>query len=199
MYRRILFVGLSLAALCLPALAENEITVWYATGTYEVNPALHTVTITSAGTFKVQAIDGDQFGHIQSVTVADGVTGTVNLYVRRWPDDPSGPPYDPGDPYTFYGAKKVGMLGFKAWPPPMGLTINLIEVRVQQELGPDVNDRPTRATAITGPFIVAGPVWKGMRVATLSVLGTIDIGGLDAPYELRIDGTAAGSIHVGSG
>jgi hypothetical protein len=157
------------------------------------------VLITSAGTFKVQATDGDEFGHIQSVTVAGGVTGTVNLYVRRWPDDPSGPPYDPGDPYTFYGAKKVGMLGFTAWPPPMGLTINLMEVRVQQELGPDINDRPTRATAITGPFIVAGPVWKGMRATALSALGNIDIGGLDAPYELRIDGTAAGSIHVGSG
>jgi len=52
MKRKTLVAVLSLAPLCLSALADNEITVWYATGTYEVNPTLHTVTITSAGTVR---------------------------------------------------------------------------------------------------------------------------------------------------
>jgi hypothetical protein len=136
------------------ATGQNYIEEWGgAQGGYVITQDPPTVLIMAPGTYKFQAFDPNDWtglGAINSITVAQGVTGTVDLYIMRDPNDandPNGPPYDPNNPW---GALDVGMIGFTSPTPPAGLTINLAEVRVAGRLGPDEFDPATRATTITG-------------------------------------------------
>ena len=46
--------------------------------------------ITASGTFKFQSVTGGSLDVIDDITVADGVTGTVTVYIARDPNDNAG-------------------------------------------------------------------------------------------------------------
>ncbi|MFH1745771.1 MAG: hypothetical protein ABIG44_01875 [Planctomycetota bacterium] len=175
------FVGaVVLAALASSALADNEITVWYATGTYLVEQDAHTVLITSAGTFKVQATDGANLGHIRSITVAPDVSGTVNLYILRDPEEGGG-----------NGAQDVEWVNLSN-----ATTGNIAELRVLRYLGHDEGAEDTQAAAIAGTFIVGKAVEKDVIVGTLASGASLSIYTLSANLEVTGSGPHAGSIDI---
>jgi hypothetical protein len=186
------------------AQATNVVTVWYSSpgSAYEVNQDPPEVLITSAGSFKIQAIDGDNWGYMHSITVGENVTGTVNIYITRWPNDPNGgPPYDEGNPETWYGAQDVGMIGFTSATPPENQTINLVDVLIRRHLGPDEDDLDTRATQVTGTVQVGrhaeGQLQKDFHVQTVTASGALHVKRFYAPRVVAISGTVDGAVHVG--
>ena len=170
--------------LCLPALAQNQIVVWSATGTYDVSQTPRTVILTSAGTFKMKATDpgGPQgFGVIESITVAEGVTGTVELYVV---DEYGGP-----------GADRVG------WINLMNATEgNVARLYAYRYLGPDPENpdpgvEPTYVNAVTGLFH-SGWFCKDVHVQSLSATGQIDTGTLYGDVFIEGAGPHQGAIRI---
>ncbi|MEW6250873.1 MAG: hypothetical protein AB1716_09515 [Planctomycetota bacterium] len=155
------------------ARADNEITVWQTTGTYVINPTQRTLELTSAGTFKVQATGQYAgLGRIVSISVAQGVTGEINLYVMRDPAQGGGA-----------GANCIGEINLKA-PNLVG---NIAYLHVCQYLGELANEpidpNATRATALTGLFkeavVSAGGLKRDLYLQRLPASGRI--GELDHP------------------
>jgi hypothetical protein len=181
--------------------AGNEITVWYATGSYSVDPDAWTVQIQGPGTFKIEATgDNEGLGDIAAITVASYVTGKVDLYIVRDPNEGGGD-----------GAHDVYALDLSG-----SATTNIQELRISGNLG---HDEQTHATAIAGPFAVQKEILSDVYVETLSAgadfapgalsaslyvtgsgphAGSITIGELAAEYTIDIQGTITGSIHAGS-
>ncbi|MBU0637301.1 MAG: hypothetical protein KKB50_00400, partial [Planctomycetes bacterium] len=122
--------------------ADNFIREWGgASGGYEINQFQRTVLITTAGTFKFDAMDGAALGVIDLIEVQTGVTGTVNLHIRRGPG--------PGE-LPVEGAQDVKEINLS------NATIgNIAELRIAGDLG-EVNN--IVADNITGTFNVAGDV-----------------------------------------
>jgi hypothetical protein len=99
--------------------ATNWVTVWEATGTYNLTQVPPDVEITSAGIFKMQATgDYDGLGIIRSITVDPNVTGTVDLYVV--------------DPNDAYGAWDVRLLNLSG-----DADTRIMTLRVANALGQD--------------------------------------------------------------
>jgi hypothetical protein len=201
MSRRGLALLLLTGPLCVPGLANNWITVWDATGQYTVKQGERTVTILSAGTFKIDAIDSPNWGTIQSITVDEGVTGTVEIYLTRDPSSGTAPVRDPDNPETWYGAQDVGMIGFTSETPPENQTINLVDVLIRRHLGPDEDDLDTRATQVTGTVQVGrhaeGQLQKDFHVQTVTASGALHVKRFYAPRVVAISGTVDGAVHVG--
>ncbi len=209
--------------LCLAvgaARADNVIEEWWhAPGiAYAIDQNLETILIMAPGTYKFQATDGSALGQIQWIHVAEGVTGTVDLYILRDPNDandPNGPPYDPDNPW---GALDVGMVGFTSGTPPPGLTLRLRELRVAGQLGPDPDDLPTRATAAwIGTCVIGGAVHKDVELESMDLvtfstpeldgnleitgtyenMGTISVTHFNAPHQINIAHDFDGDIILG--
>ncbi|MBP9025057.1 MAG: hypothetical protein KBH81_02800, partial [Phycisphaerae bacterium] len=91
-------VLMSCALCALPLAQANQVRVWHATGSYNIDPDFHTVTITSPGTFKIQATDGSGgLGYIREIDVAfAGLPGQVIVYVVRDPSEVGGAQHEPG-------------------------------------------------------------------------------------------------------
>ncbi len=87
----ILMLALVMAlGLICSASAENYIEKWGGSGTqFDINQEARRITITGAGEYKFQATDGAGLGQINEITVQNGVTGNVTIYVERSTDDDS--------------------------------------------------------------------------------------------------------------
>ena len=118
----VLVCALSAAA---GAHATNWITVWEATGTYNLlQDPWRTVEITSDGVFKIQATgDHDGLGEIWSITVAYYVTGTVEVSILRDPNEGG-----------YWGAYDVRVLNLSG-----NATTVIAECRVAHDLATDDN------------------------------------------------------------
>lgn len=220
MLRGVLITLFAMGALSGIAIAENHISEWSgAQGGYEITQYNNSILITAPGTYKFQAMDGDSFGQIVSIKVASDVVGVVDVSVRRNPNDPNGPPYDPNDAATWCGAWTVGTIGFASASPPPNLILNIAELRILDRLGPEPTDPPSRATAVTGVCDIlavnkditiqrlAGGTFHTVYLAanlnltdpgeTGQHAGNISIESFTAPYAISIVGNFPGTLHVG--
>jgi hypothetical protein len=185
------------------AYGANLITVWQSpgAGSYDLYQDERTVVILSAGTFKIDATDSPDWGTIQSITVNEGVTGAVEIYLTRDPSSGTAPVRDPDNPETWYGAQDVGMIGFTSGTPPENQTINLVDVLVRRHLGPNQDDLDTRATQVTGTVQVGrhaeGQLQKDLHVQTVAAGGSLHVMRFYNPRVVDITGTAVGDVHVG--
>ena len=82
------------------------------------------VTILGAGTFKFQSVTAGNLGSIRSISVANGVTGTVIVHVARNPADSAG----------MNGATNVGEINLTN-DQGASLIGNLAELRITGDLG----------------------------------------------------------------
>ena len=84
--RRILIVVLTLFV--APTIATAGLELWSGIAG-DVVITGDSAVITAAGTFKFQSVTSGNLDEIGSITVADGVTGTVIVYIERDTDDDS--------------------------------------------------------------------------------------------------------------
>ncbi len=129
------------------------------------------------GTFKIEAFDQvGGLGNIRSITVAQDV-GPVYLHVVN--------------PVGEAGAYDLG------WVDLSNATVgNIAELRVAHFLGPDPDDQPTVATAITGPFSVPGEIQKDVSIETLESNAVVTIFRLWANLSVTGPGTHRGFIDI---
>ncbi len=72
------------------ASAEHYIEKWGGSGSgYDINQNTKSIQITASGEYKFQATDGAGLGDINEITVQNGVTGNVTIYIERSTDDDS--------------------------------------------------------------------------------------------------------------
>lgn len=123
------------------AQAENVITVWESSGTYNVyQEPERRVELTSDGVFKLQATgDHDGLGEIRSIAVASSVTGTVEVYILRRPEEGGGP-----------GAYDVRLLNLSG-----DATAIIRECRVAHDLAADGN---VVADTLGGDLVVGSAI-----------------------------------------
>ncbi|MEW6197899.1 MAG: hypothetical protein AB1601_04440 [Planctomycetota bacterium] len=102
-----------------PALGSNWIEEWGGAPNiqYTIYQEEHMIVLESAGTFKFWAYDPEDPnrppGHIESITVAPGVTGVINLYIAH-PDGPE-----------FWGAQDVDLVDYPVPPRPTSASCGL--------------------------------------------------------------------------
>jgi len=106
--------------------------------------------ITAAGTFKFQSVTAGNLDVIGSITVANGVTGTVTVYIERDTDNDSP------------GATNIGAIDLTN-DQGASLTGNLAELRISGNLA---NDGPVIATAVTGPIEIGGSLSEKIGTVT---------------------------------
>jgi hypothetical protein len=141
------------------ALGENHITVWYATGTYDLYQSPPRVVITSAGTFKIQATgDYNGLGDIRSVTVASNVTGAVDVSILRRPEEGGGP-----------GAHDVKVLDLSGGQA----TTTIVEAQVAHDLGYSGATQATQAGTLTIGHDVLSNIEITQDIGGLTVRGTL--------------------------
>jgi hypothetical protein len=176
------------------ALGDNQVTVWYATGTYDVYQNPPQVVINSGGAFKIAATDDGGLGDILSITVNSNCPpGTINLYVAA---DPNNPGYDPNNLETWWGARKIGMVGFTSDPPPAGITFNLNELRVSKDLGRDTV-AVSRVTNVGGAVLVPENVFRNFYVYdTLASGASFEAGYMDSASLHLLDPNVSHSGHI---
>jgi hypothetical protein len=176
---RAVIAGLLAAHLCLTALG-NEIIVWYSNppGGFTIFPVQQTVLIWRSGTYRIKALNQSGGpGYIRSITVAQGVLGTVNLSVANEADGP--------------GASDLG------WVDLSNATVgNIVDLRLVLTLGSDPNDQATRATTISGAFQAPKSIGKDVWVGTLTAAGSFYSERLLADLYVTGAGPHAGSIAV---
>ena len=174
---------LAFAAICFATtLAFADVQLWSG------NPDNVTITdddvrIDAAGTFKFQSVTSGNLDVIGSITVADGVTGEVIVYIERDTDNDSP------------GATNVGAINLTN-NQGANLTGNLAELRITGDLA---TEGDVVCDAITGPITVGGTldddVSNGHKLAATSVTGAITLtGGLIGD----IDVGALGDITIGN-
>jgi len=164
------------------------------------------VIITAPGTFKFQSVTDDELDVIGSITVADGVTGTVTIHVRRNPNDMAGDD----------GATHVGAINLTNNQGD-NLIGNLAELRITGNLG---TAGPSVVRGITGDMslgdiendlTVNDDVGAGVTIGVNDVSGNItindrligDIGSAVAPAgditgTITVGGLAFGDIYANS-
>lgn len=84
--RRMMLLGLTLFV--CPPMATAGLELWSGNPA-NVDITFNSAVITAAGTFKFQSVTGGNLDVIDDITVADGVTGTVIVYIERDTDDDS--------------------------------------------------------------------------------------------------------------
>lgn len=145
-----LWIGLSLTAL---ALADNRIEEWGGAPNiqYTIYQEEHMIVLESPGTFKFWAYDpadpNRPPGHIESITVAPGVTGVINVYIAH-PDGPE-----------FWGAQDVDVVNLSGQAET-----NIGELRTYGNLAADA---AVWATRLTGTCAVRGDILHDVQVASL--------------------------------
>jgi len=134
--RIILSVGCATATYGAP-----QITEWSSASTgFDIDNTNLIVTITAAGAYKFQSLDGGNLADINLIQVDDGVTGTVTIHIARDPNDSAGTD----------GATNVGSIDLtnSHATPVVG---NLAELRITGNLG-TVDESEVRN--ITGPVVL---------------------------------------------
>jgi len=142
------------------------------------NPANVTITdndaqIDAAGTFKFQSVTGGSLDVIGIITVADGVSGTVIVYIERDTDDNSP------------GATNVGAINLTN-DQGANLTGNLAELRITGNLA---TEGDVTCDNITGNVDVGGSVDISGAPATSVTVGDIS-GDIQIDGDLRASWTA---------
>jgi hypothetical protein len=149
-----LIMGLSMCvSFTTLALGANWIQEWGGAPNiqYRVVQEEHTILLQSPGTFKFWAYDPEDPnwppGHIESITVAPGVTGVINLYIAH-PDGPE-----------FWGAQDVDVVDLSGQAET-----NICELRTYGNLAADGD---VRATRLTGPCHVRRNILHDIHLASL--------------------------------
>ena len=160
---------LAIALTCFGAwVAFGDIQLWSGNPN-DVTLTVDSATINAPGTFKFQAEDvSENLDAIGSITVADGVTGTVIVYIERDTDDDSP------------GATNVGAIDLTN-NQGASLTGNLAELRITGDLATanDVVCDNITGTVVCGDvdndITLTGALTGNMTVSDIS--GNIAIGG----------------------
>ena len=169
---RILNLTTMVLSLAIIPLASGAVEEWSGrtlgvdyTVTGDVN-----VTILANGIFKFQAEDGSgNLDEIGSITVADGVTGTVIVYIERDTDDDSP------------GATNVGAINL-ANDQGASLTGEIAELRISGNLGADDN---VVCDSVTGDIFVG-----------LNTYNTLDLGDVDSSATITITKDLEGTLSA---
>jgi len=185
MFRKCITMLVCALGAAATANADNLITVWDATGTFNLDQFARSVEITSDGVFKIQATgDHDGLGEIWSITVAYYVTGTVEVYILRRPEEGGGP-----------GAYDVRLLNLSG-----DATTVIQECRVTHDLATDGN---VDADELAGPMEVGHAIGHDIEVTGFT--GTIEcnsmrnlsVAGSSSPETtITIHGAYADTIYV---
>jgi hypothetical protein len=158
-------VGVCCALCALPLAQANEVRVWEATGTYTMPPGGQAVTITSPGTFKMEALDGaGGLGYIAKIDVQFiGHAGDVIVYVVRDPSEVGGSEHEPG-------ATEVWQIDLSGAMTP-GYSGTVAELRTTGNYG-HTTDGGTLNASAAGDIHIGGDVVMPSTITT-----AIDIAG----------------------
>jgi hypothetical protein len=149
----------------------------------------NSITILAAGTFKFDAIDtnGDP-NSIGNITVADGVTGTVTVYILR----------DPADSAGDVGAVNVDGIDLTN-DQGASLTGNLARLEIEGHLG--TSSTGVLVTAVTGNVVVGDSTSDDLQgdfdASAGGVNGSITIAGDILSGKTLNVGVMSGDLTVG--
>lgn len=148
---------------CTVGQAMATITLWSGSSSdVFINQATGTVTILAPGTFKMHSVANGSLAPINHIFVADGVTGAVEVHVRRNPVDNAG----------IEGASDVGEIDLTN--DQSTLTGALVELHITGDLG---TLGPIVVTSLAGTTTVVGDVLDSITVSEYFT-STLTVGSL---------------------
>jgi hypothetical protein len=152
-----------------------EDTDWETTGS-------NNIVILADGTFKFQSVTGGNLDDIGTITIDNGVTGTVTVYIARNPADMAGTD----------GAANVGSINLtnSHMTPVVG---NLAELRITGDWG---SGGSSVVNAVTGTTEVDGDISDDLTTAG-NFNGDLTAGTVSAEIEIGNDLTASSTLNVG--
>ena len=161
-------ISLAFFGLVFATVSNAGLELWSGSaGNVDING--NNATILAAGTFKFQSVTGGNLDVIGSITVADGVTGEVTVYIERDTDDDSP------------GATNMGAINLTN-NQGASLTGNLAELRISGNLA---TDGDVSCDSVTGDIFVG-----------LNTYNTLDLGDVDSSSTITITKDLEGTLSA---